>query len=79
MGLFDKVKDMIPEDKDALKDQAQDIAGKLDDKAEDLAEKDGKLGDIAEKKQLDDQLKAALNAAVKEFSDDFSARKAAAA
>jgi F-type H+-transporting ATPase subunit alpha len=37
------------------------------------------LGDIAEKKQLDDQLKAALNAAVKEFSGDFSARKAAAA
>src|ERR1700712_2433136 len=37
------------------------------------------LKDIAEKKQLDDQLKAALNAAVKEFSGDFSARKAAAA
>jgi F-type H+-transporting ATPase subunit alpha len=37
------------------------------------------LRDIAEKKQLDDQLKAALNAAVKEFSGDFSARKAAAA
>jgi F-type H+-transporting ATPase subunit alpha len=37
------------------------------------------LRDIAEKKQLDDQLKAALNAAVKEFSGDFTARKAAAA
>ena len=49
MGLFDKVKDMIPDDKDALKDKAQDIAGKLDDKAEDLAKKDGKVGDLAEK------------------------------
>jgi hypothetical protein len=37
------------------------------------------LRDVAEKKQLDDQLKAALHAAVKEFSGDFSARKAAAA
>jgi F-type H+-transporting ATPase subunit alpha len=37
------------------------------------------LRDIAEKKQLDDQLKAALNAAVKEFSGEFAARKAAAA
>ncbi|MQA30281.1 MAG: F0F1 ATP synthase subunit alpha [Luteitalea sp.] len=37
------------------------------------------LRDIAEKRQLDDQLKAALNTAVKEFSGDFSARKAAAA
>jgi F-type H+-transporting ATPase subunit alpha len=37
------------------------------------------LGEIAEKKQLGDQLKAALNAAVKEFAGDFSARKAAAA
>ncbi len=35
--------------------------------------------DIAEKKQLDDQLKAALNQAVKEFAGDFAARKAAAA
>ena len=34
---------------------------------------------IAEKKQLDDQLKAALDAAVKEFAADFAARKAAAA
>jgi F-type H+-transporting ATPase subunit alpha len=34
---------------------------------------------IAEKKQLDDQLKAALNAAVEEFAKDFAARKAAAA
>ena len=34
---------------------------------------------IAEKKQLDDQLKAALDAAVKEFAGDFAARKAAAA
>jgi F-type H+-transporting ATPase subunit alpha len=37
------------------------------------------LRDIAEKKQLDDQLKAALNAAVEEFSGEFAARKAAAA
>jgi F-type H+-transporting ATPase subunit alpha len=37
------------------------------------------LRDIAEKKQLDDQLKAALNAAVKEFAGDFGARKSAAA
>ncbi|MGE3705445.1 MAG: F0F1 ATP synthase subunit alpha [Vicinamibacterales bacterium] len=37
------------------------------------------LKDIAEKKQLDDQLKAALNAAVKEFAGDFAARKSAAA
>ena len=35
--------------------------------------------DIAEKKQLDDQTKAALAAAVKEFAEDFAARKAAAA
>jgi len=34
---------------------------------------------IAEKKQLDDQLKGALNAAAKEFAADFAARKAAAA
>jgi F-type H+-transporting ATPase subunit alpha len=34
---------------------------------------------IVEKKQLDDQLKAALDAAVKEFAGDFAARKAAAA
>src|SRR5439155_19268401 len=34
---------------------------------------------IADKKQLDDQLKGALNAAVKEFATDFAARKAAAA
>jgi F-type H+/Na+-transporting ATPase subunit alpha len=34
---------------------------------------------IAEKKQLDDQLKAALTDAVKEFAGDFAARKAAAA
>ena len=34
---------------------------------------------IAEKKQLDDQLKAALNEAVKEFAGDFAARKSAAA
>jgi F-type H+/Na+-transporting ATPase subunit alpha len=37
------------------------------------------LTGIAEKKQLDDQLKAALDGAVKEFSKDFAARKAAAA
>ena len=34
---------------------------------------------IAEKKQLDDQLKAELDGAVKEFATDFAARKAAAA
>ena len=34
---------------------------------------------IAEKKQLDDELKSALNAAVEAFSKDFAARKAAAA
>jgi F-type H+-transporting ATPase subunit alpha len=37
------------------------------------------LKDIAEKKQLDDQLKAALKAAVEEFARDFTARKAAVA
>jgi F-type H+/Na+-transporting ATPase subunit alpha len=37
------------------------------------------LKGIATKKQLDDELKAALNSAVKEFSTDFAARKAAAA
>jgi F-type H+/Na+-transporting ATPase subunit alpha len=37
------------------------------------------LTGIAEKKQLDDQLRAALDGAVKEFSKDFAARKAAAA
>jgi F-type H+-transporting ATPase subunit alpha len=37
------------------------------------------LRGIAEKKQLDDQLKAALKAAVEEFTGDFTARKAAAA
>jgi F-type H+-transporting ATPase subunit alpha len=34
---------------------------------------------IADKKQLDDQLKGALDKAVKEFATDFAARKAAAA
>jgi F-type H+-transporting ATPase subunit alpha len=34
---------------------------------------------IAEKKQLDDELKKALDAAVKEFATDFAARKATAA
>src|ERR687888_633085 len=34
---------------------------------------------IAEKKQLDDQLKGTLDRAVKEFAGDFAARKAAAA
>jgi F-type H+-transporting ATPase subunit alpha len=34
---------------------------------------------IVEKKQLDDQLKGALDAALKEFSADFASRKAAAA
>ena len=37
------------------------------------------LSGIAEKKQLDDQLKAALTEAVKEFTGDFASRKAAAA
>src|SRR6059036_1783474 len=34
---------------------------------------------LADKKQLDDQLKAALDAAVKEFAGDFATRRAAAA
>jgi F-type H+-transporting ATPase subunit alpha len=37
------------------------------------------LTGIAERKQLDDQLKASLDAAVKDFSVDFAARKASAA
>jgi hypothetical protein len=37
------------------------------------------LRGIAEKKVLDDEIKGALNAAVKEFAGDFAARKAAAA
>ena len=37
------------------------------------------FGGIREKKQLDDQLKGALDKAVKEFSADFTARKSAAA
>jgi F-type H+-transporting ATPase subunit alpha len=37
------------------------------------------LRNIAEKKQLDDQLRAGLKAAVEEFARDFTARKAAAA
>jgi F-type H+-transporting ATPase subunit alpha len=37
------------------------------------------LSGIAEKKQLDDQLKAALDAAVKEFAEEFSSRRASAA
>jgi F-type H+-transporting ATPase subunit alpha len=37
------------------------------------------LQDIAEKKQLNDQLKAALDAAVKAFAGDFAAKKASAA
>jgi len=37
------------------------------------------LRGIAEKKQLDDQVKGALNDAVKEFAGQFAARKAAAA
>jgi F-type H+/Na+-transporting ATPase subunit alpha len=37
------------------------------------------FGEIREKKQLDDTLKAALKAAVEEFAKDFAARKAAAA
>jgi hypothetical protein len=49
MGLFDKVKGMIPDDKDALKDNAQEIAGKLDDQAEKLGQKDGTVGDYADK------------------------------
>ena len=39
----------------------------------------GVLRGIAEKKQLDDDIKAALTAAVKEFSTEFAARKNAAA
>ncbi len=49
MGLFDKAKDMIPENTDELKDKAQDLAGKADDQAEKLAGKDGTVGDVAEK------------------------------
>ena len=37
------------------------------------------LTGIREKKQLDDQLKGALDGAVKDFSADFIARKSAAA
>jgi F-type H+/Na+-transporting ATPase subunit alpha len=37
------------------------------------------LTGIAEKKQLDDQLKAALDAAVKEFATDFASRRVSAA
>ena len=37
------------------------------------------LSGIAEKKQLDDQLKAALGEAIKEFAADFASRKASAA
>jgi F0F1-type ATP synthase alpha subunit len=37
------------------------------------------FGQIVEKKILDDQLKAELDAVVKEFATDFAARKAAAA
>src|SRR4051812_13572165 len=37
------------------------------------------FGAIAEKKQLDDQLKKELDSAVKDFATDFAARKAAAA
>jgi F-type H+-transporting ATPase subunit alpha len=37
------------------------------------------LRDIAEKKQLDDQLKASLDAAIKEFSSAFASRKVSAA
>jgi len=37
------------------------------------------LRNVAEKKQLDDALKASLNDAVKRFATDFAARKAAAA
>jgi len=39
----------------------------------------GVLRGIVEKKQLDDQLKSALDAAVKEFASDFASRKASAA
>jgi F-type H+-transporting ATPase subunit alpha len=39
----------------------------------------GVFSGIADKKQLDDDLKAALNQAVKEFAADFAARRAAAA
>jgi F-type H+/Na+-transporting ATPase subunit alpha len=37
------------------------------------------FGGIREKKQLEDELKGALDKAVKEFSSDFTARKSAAA
>jgi F-type H+-transporting ATPase subunit alpha len=37
----------------------------------------GVLKGIADKKQIDDQIKGELNAALKEFTQQFSARKAA--
>ena len=37
------------------------------------------FGAIAERKQLDNELKSALDRASKEFASDFAARKAAAA
>jgi F-type H+-transporting ATPase subunit alpha len=37
------------------------------------------FGGIAEKRQLDDELRNQLDGAVKEFATDFAARKAAAA
>ena len=39
----------------------------------------GVLKGIAEKKQLDDEIKGAMNAAIKEFSSEYAARKAAVA
>ena len=39
----------------------------------------GVLGGIKEKKQLDDQLKGALDGAIREFSGEFAARRASAA
>jgi F-type H+/Na+-transporting ATPase subunit alpha len=39
----------------------------------------GVLRGIAEKKQLDDEIKGAMNAAIKEFSAEYAARKSAAA
>ena len=37
----------------------------------------GTLKTLAEKKQIDDELKAQMTAALKEFSQQFAARKAA--
>ncbi len=50
MGLLDKLKGMFSGKKGAeTKAQAQQVAQKVDDQAAKLAEKDGVVGDVAEK------------------------------